>query len=125
MTSERHFRSAVCGIALLIVAAASSPAFAEPRGEPLVFTTSPDPDPDFVPPREPRHPSRPAKSRRLAKGSMEQVMEDLGRLTGQLGLLGEQVLQSRSDTHSNACAALAATGGSGTDHSELEQRCSQ
>ena len=125
MTNKRNIRSAVCGIALLIGAAASSPTFAEPRGEPLVFTTSPDPDPDFVPPREPRRQPRPAKSHRPAKGSMEQLMEDLGRLTGQLGLLGEQIRQSRGDTHSNACAALAATGGAGIDHSELEQRCSQ
>ena len=34
-------------------------------------------------------------------------MEDLGRLTGQLGLLGEQIQQSRSGTRSTACEACS------------------
>jgi hypothetical protein len=88
---------------LLAGLAASSEAAAGPRGEPLIFTTSPDPDPDFVPPREPRRKARPARARKTAKPTMNQVMEDLGRVTGQLELLGEQIRQTHA-TQADACA---------------------
>jgi hypothetical protein len=99
----RNIRSAVCGIVLLTGAAVSSQATAGPRGEPLIFTSSPDPDPDFVPPREPRRKAPPASPRRTAKPTMNQVMEDLGRVTGQLELLGEQIRQTHA-TQADACA---------------------
>jgi hypothetical protein len=48
---------------------------------------------------------------------MNQVMEDLGRLTGQLELLGEQVRQRRQAAVAQTCA----TGG----QSSSEEGCSQ
>lgn len=121
MASERCIRSAIPAMALLLGVAmtdATSPAFAEAPGEPLVVTVLPDPDPNFVPPREPKRRARPARARRTAKPTMNQVMEDLGRLTGQLELLGRQVRQRQRSGQANACVAAG-------DHSGSEQRCSQ
>jgi hypothetical protein len=108
-------------MALLLGAAmtpATSPAFAGAPGEPLIVTEVPDPDPNFVPPREPKRKARPARARKTAKPTMNQVMEDLGRLTGQLELLGQQVRQARRGAQTDPCATLE-------DHSGAEQRCGQ
>jgi hypothetical protein len=100
-------------MALLLMAPAASPAFAGAPREPLIVTEVADPDPNFVPPREPR-PKAPARARKAAKPTMNQVMEDLGRVTGQLEMLGEQIRQTRGGTHTAPCEASGA-----------EQPCSQ
>jgi hypothetical protein len=93
-------------MALLFGAAmvpSASPAFAGAPREPLIVTEVADPDPGFVPPREPRRKARPASARKTAKPTMNQVMEDLGRVTGQLELLGEQIQQTHRGTRTEAC----------------------
>ncbi len=107
MASERCIRSGFPAMALLFGAAmapATSTAFAGAPREPLIVTEVPDPDPNFVPPREPRPKKRPAKARKAAKPTVNQVMEDLGRVTGQLELLGEQIRQTHRGTQTDACA---------------------
>jgi hypothetical protein len=100
MASVRQISSTT---ALLIIAAvaASTAAIGAPR-EPLIITTSADPDPNFVPPREPKHKSRAAKARRPAQGSMDETMENLGRAIGQLELLGQQVRQTQTSAAAGA-----------------------
>ena len=108
-------------MALLFGAAmgsATSPAFAGAPREPLIVTEVPDPDPNFVPPRELRRKARLASGRKAAKPTMNQVMEDLGRVTGQLELLGEQVRQAQHSPQTANCAG-------GEDQSGAEQPCSQ
>jgi len=100
------------------MAPATSPAFAGAPREPLIVTEVADPDPHFVPPHEPRRKARPAKARKTAKPTMNQVMEDLGRLTGQLELLGQQVRERRRSALTQACAASG-------DQSGSEKGCSQ
>jgi hypothetical protein len=98
-----------------MIGAAASPALAG-GPEPLVVTELADPDPNFVPPREPRR--RAAKPRKAGPPTMNQVMEDLGRLTGQLELLGQQVRERRRSALTEACASSG-------DQSASEQGCSQ
>jgi hypothetical protein len=123
MASERCILSALLAAALLAVPATTGAAFAAAPGEPLIFTESPDPDPNFVPPREPRRQAHATNARKPAKPTMNQVMEDLGRLTGQLELLGERVRQARRNQQTSACAG--GPQAAATDHSGPEQPCNQ
>ena len=121
MASERCIRSVLPAMALLFgaaVAPATSPAFAGAPREPLIVTEVPDPDPNFVPPREPRRKARPPTARKTAKPTINQAMEDLGRVAGQLELLGEQIRQTHRGPHTDPCPG-------GEDRSGAEQPCSQ
>src|SRR4051794_33306453 len=105
MASERCIRSAVLAMAFIfgVVALTATPAVAA-APEPLIVTALPDPDPNFVPPREPKRHPRPATEHRAAKPTINQAMEDLGRVTGQLELLGKQVRQARAHAQITGCA---------------------
>jgi hypothetical protein len=94
MASVRQI-SSTAALLLIAAVAPSTAAIGAPR-EPLIIITSPDPDPNFVPPREPKHKSRAAKPYRPKQGSMDETMENLGRAIGQLELLGQQARQTQN-----------------------------
>jgi len=91
MTARR--RSAL--LATTIVASfLTAPALAVPP-EPLVVTKMSDPDPNYVPPKV-----EPPRARHSLRNSdehptLDQAMENLGRITGQLAKVGAQ--QARSN----------------------------
>lgn len=111
-------------IAVLAVAAATihAPAWATP-GEPLVVTQLPDPDPDFVPPPEPKRSAQTARSSN-AKPTLAEAMEMVGRAAGDAARMAEQRARHElQDAERQACNAVRAARGSGIDHSDLERRC--
>jgi hypothetical protein len=113
------------GIAMLVALPAMTgayPAWATP-GEPLVVTQLSDPDPDFVPPPEPkRTPHRNAKP--SADPSLEEAMEIVGQATGNAARMAkERSDHALQDIDQQVCNTLKAARGSGIDHSDWERSC--
>jgi hypothetical protein len=76
------------GLAALLLLGAAHPALAAP--EPLVVTPMADPDPNFVPPAPEHKTTRAHRARSDEDLTLDQAFENLGRVTGQLALMGEQ-----------------------------------
>jgi len=69
-------------IGLVLVGTAVDASFSkEATPERLIVTTLPDPDPNFVPPREPPKRNR-RTSTKPTDPSLDQTMQDLGRIIG-------------------------------------------
>jgi hypothetical protein len=67
---------------------AAQPLLAAP--EPLVVSQLPDPDPNYVPPPPERKAARRAQGNPDDSSTLDQVFENLGRVTGQLAKMGQQ-----------------------------------
>jgi hypothetical protein len=82
---------AAFGLGLIIVGAPIVAA----GGEPLVVTTLPDPDPNFVPPSpEPKHSRRPVQVAD-ASSTIDDAMREFGQAIGQASLAQQQAIEER------------------------------
>jgi hypothetical protein len=89
MGCERKIEWLVVSAALLCGASASVAA----PGEPLVVTQLPDPDPNYVPPPEPKSSGR--KDHADEDSTIDQAMEDFGRAIGQAGMVIRQKAEAK------------------------------
>jgi hypothetical protein len=110
------------GIVVAAAAAASTAPALAAGGEPLVVTQLADPDPNFVPPPEPKHKPQAAPTT-PAKQTLADAMEAVGSAAGRLAKLQERARQERKQLHDTVCKTLAAAHESGIDHSDLERDC--
>ena len=78
----RNILCTIIGAALLF----SASAFAAAPSEPLVVTQLPDPDPNYVPPPEPKGSVRKSDAKD-EDTTIDQAMEDFGRAIGQAGMV--------------------------------------
>jgi hypothetical protein len=102
MGYERKIVRASLGLALLVTAL---PAAAASK-EPLVVTTLPDPDPNFVPPPVDKHPLRMAQLESDdASASIDDAMREFGQAIGQASLAQQQALQERCRAKDEQSAA--------------------
>jgi hypothetical protein len=92
MTGKRNFGPAVLGI--LAFCLGQKAVAAEP--EPLVVTHMADPDPNYVPPPpEPKQKAQRSRRNSDENPTLDEAMENLGRVAGQLAHIEEQKIRSR------------------------------
>jgi hypothetical protein len=112
MGKVRHFGCRAIGASLLLCAVATQAA---PAPEPLVVTRLADPDPNYVPPAEPK--SRGKRSRAdEAQPVLDEAMLAFGRAIGQAALAQRQVMQAR-------CSAGPPSGASDVERLAWEASC--
>jgi hypothetical protein len=89
MGHAREFIGVAFGLALLAGAAGASAA----PPEPLLVTRLPDPDPNYVPPLEPKLGGR--RDDADQNPTIEEAMQDFGRAVGQAGLAIREKVEAR------------------------------
>ena len=107
----RKIAPAAAGIALL---AATWPAAAEPS-ERLIVTQLADPDPNYVPPPEPKY-GRQHAAVEDESPAIDAAMADFGRALGQAVLVQQLLIEQR-------CKSGEAAAASGTDRMAWEAAC--
>lgn len=112
MGKVRHLgRSAISALLLLCPIAAES----APAPEPLVVTRLADPDPNYVPPAEPK--SRGKRSRAAEpQPVLDEAMVAFGRAIGQAALAQRQVMQAQ-------CSAGAPSDATAVERLAWEASC--
>jgi hypothetical protein len=106
-------------LCVIILLSGLAPGAASAAPEPVVWTTLGDPDPNFVPPKaesevKQRRPQKPAQP------SLDQVMEDLGRVVGQAALIQHERTRRIAEEADDAiCKSVEVGGASGSDLSGL------
>ena len=119
MTSKRLYGPAVLGSLMLLCTA--QPAVSAP--EPLVVTPMADPDPNFVPPPPEKHEARAWQSSD-EHTTLDQAMESLGRVAGQVAQIAEQRAGADGDRLSEtACKSVESARSSGVDVSAWDKAC--
>jgi hypothetical protein len=112
MGFERKMGRAALGLVLLLDAA--SAAAAPP--EPLIVTQLADPDPNYVPPHEPKLNTIRASDQLDQGSSLDQSMQEFGRAIGQAAMLQQQAIEAR-------CRSGAPSGSSTADRFAWEASC--
>ena len=82
------------GAAFAVALLGGSSAAANAAPEPLLVTRLQDPDPNYIPPPEPKDGARSADDADQ-DASIDQAMEDLGRAIGQAGMVIRQKVQAK------------------------------
>lgn len=82
------------GAAFAVVLLGGSPGAARAAPEPLVVTHLHDPDPNYIPPPEPKRGIRTADGADES-ASIDQAMEDFGRAIGQAGMVIRQKVEAK------------------------------
>ena len=112
MGKLRHFGRSTISASLLLCPLATHAA---PAPEPLVVTTLADPDPNYVPPPEPK--SRGKRSLPAEpQPALDEAMLAFGRAIGQAALAQRQVMQAR-------CSAGAPSDASDAERLAWEASC--
>jgi len=107
----RKISPTVAGIALLF---GGAPLVAMPP-EPLIVTQLADPDPNYVPPPEPRHGRRHAAVEDESP-AIDEAMADFGRALGQAVLVQQLLIEQR-------CKLGEASAAGGADRMAWEAAC--
>ena len=112
MGKVRHFGRTAISASLLLCSVATQAA---PVPEPLVVTRLADPDPNYLPPAEPKSRGK-RSSAEEPQPVLDEVMLAFGRAIGQAALAQRQVMQAR-------CGAGAPSDASAVERLAWEASC--